>query len=57
MAGGGGGLETGMETHCQSQQHTLTFLALLKCFIKTSGLEIRVDWWPESTKNPVRPPI
>ena len=32
-------------------------ILLVLCIISKSGLEIRVDRWPESTKNPVGSPI
>ena len=35
----------------------LTNIEIYKTVEDRTGLEIRVDWWSESTKNPVGPPI
>ena len=35
----------------------LTNIEIYKTVEDRTGLEIRVDRWPESTKNPVGPPI
>ena len=39
------------------QMHELHLNTILASCIVMTGLEIRVDRWPESTKNPVGPPI